>query len=164
VPLFGLVRGYREHIHGALALSLKAHAHTNKAKGAMLTDFRKDMYSQYVTRFTASNLSSSPKIATAYHRWCDVKFKPFLDRLSKHSRIVELGCGPGHMLTYLLGQGFVNVDGIDISDEQIDIARRAGLPAQTEDAFAFLENTSQMFDAIIAIDFSSTSPSSKLVT
>jgi len=57
------------------------------------------------------------------------------------------------MLTYLLGQGFVNVMGIDISDEQIDIARRAGLPAQTEDAFAFLENTSQMFDAIIAIDF-----------
>jgi SAM-dependent methyltransferase len=57
------------------------------------------------------------------------------------------------MLNYLRHKGFTNVRGIDISAEQIAIAKRDGLDAEQADVFDFLERSTTQIDCIIAIDF-----------
>ena len=51
--------------------------------------------------------------------------RSFLDRfveLVGEGRIVELGCGPGHVSAYLHGRG-ANVSGLDLSSEMVDQAK-----------------------------------------
>ncbi|HEY7025092.1 MAG TPA: methyltransferase domain-containing protein [Candidatus Limnocylindrales bacterium] len=52
--------------------------------------------------------------------------RDFLDRFAERvgdRRVVELGCGPGHVSAYLAGRG-ANVSGLDLSAAMIEQARR----------------------------------------
>jgi len=46
----------------------------------------------------------------------------FLKTLKRGSKVLDVGCGPGTFTKYILGKGF-NAEGVDLSDEMIDIAR-----------------------------------------
>jgi SAM-dependent methyltransferase len=64
-----------------------------------------------------------------------------------------VGCGSGVLLAYLAQKGFRNAEGVDISEEQIEIARARNLRIQCGDVFAFLESKVEAYKAVIAIDF-----------
>jgi uncharacterized protein YhfF len=53
--------------------------------------------------------------------------REFLDRFAEEvrgrGRVVELGCGPGHVAAYLAERG-VDVSGLDLSPAMVDVARR----------------------------------------
>jgi SAM-dependent methyltransferase len=76
-----------------------------------------------------------------------------VQHLAKTSSILELGCGPGYMIEFMKSEGFVNMKGIDLSEEQVSLARERGLNVQVTDALSYLPQTSEMYDAILAIDF-----------
>lgn len=79
------------------------------------------------------------RIADSYNSWFnstkgtiyDRFEKQAVDRLlvgvSKHSRLLEVGCGTGHWSRYFSDKGF-EVTGIDISAEMIKIARQKHIP------------------------------------
>lgn len=46
----------------------------------------------------------------------------FLLRLSKNSRVLDVGCGPGNLVKYVLSRGY-EAEGIDLSEKMIEIAR-----------------------------------------
>lgn len=46
---------------------------------------------------------------------------------NRDARILDLGCGAGNILYFLKLRGFTNLDGVDFSKEQIDLAHRLGL-------------------------------------
>lgn len=52
---------------------------------------------------------------------------PFIDKwiksLPNNARVLDVGCGPSHLSKYLIDKGCI-VEGIDLSDEMISIARR----------------------------------------
>jgi SAM-dependent methyltransferase len=56
------------------------------------------------------------------------------------------------LLTYLERRGFSHATGIDISAEQVDLARRRGARAIVADAFDFLDAHRGQFEAIVAVD------------
>ena len=116
-----------------------------------MTDFRSRLYARYVSTFKASSALTGHSLASQW-KWCDYKILPLLADLPRAAAILELGCGPGYFLDYLRSRGFSNVRGVDISAEQIAIARGKGLPAEEADVFATLNDCGQAFDAIIAID------------
>lgn len=68
------------------------------------------------------------KIAGKYTRkyFNDLTDLPYIDRFLKKlpsgARILDIGCGPGTFTKYLLEKGF-NVEGIDLSEEMIKIAK-----------------------------------------
>jgi 2-polyprenyl-3-methyl-5-hydroxy-6-metoxy-1,4-benzoquinol methylase len=72
----------------------------------------------------------------------------------KNLAIVDLACGPGAMLYFLNLAGYRNIAGVDISQEQIDVAARIGIStascATLEDYLAAL--TPATVDVILAID------------
>lgn len=46
--------------------------------------------------------------------------------LSKHSRIIDIGCGEGLTLSFFKKYGFENIIGIDVSKSSIDLCRKRG--------------------------------------
>src|SRR5437870_7579155 len=47
---------------------------------------------------------------------------------NKAARIADLGCGYGSFLYFLHEEGYRNIAGVDISAEQVDSARKLGIP------------------------------------
>lgn len=118
-----------------------------------MTQFRGRLYERYVSTFKAEAPGSRDAALVAYLGWCRHRMLPLFDGLAPHDPILELGCGPGDLLLFLKQFGFTGARGLDVSDEQIRIARERGLDAEVADVFAYLERLDRPLAAIVAIDF-----------
>lgn len=71
----------------------------------------------------------------------------------KYVKILEIGCGNGSLIKTMLNADFKDITGIDLSQEQVDVARKLGVAqAHCISAMDFLKGKRQVFDAILAID------------
>ena len=70
-----------------------------------------------------------------------------------NSRILEIGCGQGAFLYYLASESYENIEGIDISPEQIKKAKKSGFKnVICGDALNFLTERHEAYDCVVAID------------
>jgi SAM-dependent methyltransferase len=120
--------------------------------GRTQTDFREGLYAHYVSRFKGSTRTSED-VEGAF-AWWDHKFLPLLEGVERNAPMLDLGCGNGRLLGYLERRGFSHAVGIDISAEQITIARERGAHAEVGDLFEFLGRPQHAnnFAAILAVD------------
>jgi 2-polyprenyl-3-methyl-5-hydroxy-6-metoxy-1,4-benzoquinol methylase len=126
----------------------------NPRNPGSVPDVRSQFYDRYVSAFKHENASLTAAELAHYYRWCDVRYFPILRHLEKTSSILELGCGHGRILRYLQHKGFTQVSGIDVSEEQIELAQKSGLNAKKADVFEYLEKQPPAsLDCVIAIDF-----------
>ena len=72
--------------------------------------------------------------------------------VDKESRIIDLACGEGHILHMLHRMGYVNVEGVDISDSQLRIARQISDRAVKADVLEYLKITNSKYDLILSFD------------
>jgi len=86
-------------------------------------------------------------------KWSDHKYLPLIRSFSTDTPILELGCGRGYLLEYLSNNGFNDLKGIDISEEQIKISKGKNLNVEVADVFEYLSNNQIKFKIIIALDF-----------
>lgn len=72
----------------------------------------------------------------------------------KNARIIDAGCGYGRHIKALKENGYTNVIGLDISEEQIAYAQSEfGLDnVFVRDAFEFFEHDNSTFDAVLLLD------------
>ena len=67
---------------------------------------------------------------------------------------VDLACGHGSFLVYLQRKGWSDLRGVELSPEQVKLARSTGLDIRQEDALSWLANQpSASLSMISAIDF-----------
>lgn len=118
-----------------------------------MPDFRTHLYERYVSTFKGSDPREAPDGVKSFFAWCDKRYLPLLEDIPRDEPVLEIGCGPGLMLEYLRSHGFRSLEGIDLSEEQIEIAKAHGLDARTADVFEFLESAKERYAAILAIDF-----------
>ncbi len=72
----------------------------------------------------------------------------------KNYSILEIACGFGALVHSLKQRGYTDVLGIDISDEQIELARKFGVEnIIQQEAIHFLETNNRKWDIIIALEF-----------
>jgi SAM-dependent methyltransferase len=116
-----------------------------------MTDFRSRLYDRYVSSFKASSLLEGDALKSHW-KWCDYRIRPLLAGLPADAHILELGCGPGYFLEYLGRRGFTSPRGVDISQEQVTLARQRGVVAEAADVFAALDAATGSLDAVVAID------------
>lgn len=121
-----------------------------------MKDIRGHFYRHYVSNFTRTidldnNKLSNDKMIN-WNRY-QFSFRDMLCGLNENDKILELGCGEGRFLAYLKQNGYKNVLGIDICPEYIVIARNNGVDIKLGNVFSFLENKSNEYDCIVAIDF-----------
>ena len=117
-----------------------------------MTDFRKDLYERYHSTFKKHYLKISEKSKKSEYAYYRSKFLPLISGYNTNASILDLGCGQGLLMEFLIKSGYTNLQGVDISEEQIAIAKESGLSVTVADAFAFL-NGSKKFDIIFALDF-----------
>lgn len=118
-----------------------------------MNDIRSRLYRHYVSRFKTDELHRDERWLESYWSWCDHKYLPFLRTVPKDQPLLELGCGPGYILEFLKSRNYSGAEGIDISREQVKLARARGNRASVADAFKFLRGAKNRYAAIIAIDF-----------
>ena len=92
----------------------------------------------------------------------DLNFCEAFSAYAKDHHLLDLGCGVGYLEHYLLKKGFRKITAIDISEEQIDIARKIlkdnfgdysnHVGFEIADAFEYLRRDLQ-FHGILMIDF-----------
>src|SRR5258706_2287772 len=119
----------------------------------MTTGFKSTFYKNY--RSTHNDLMyGEPKLAdirNSFSTW-----KHYYGKLlpnARTARILDVGCGEGAFVYFLQEQGFVNVQGIDVSLEQVAAAHRLGIQqVEQSDASDFLTGSEGMFDLIVARD------------
>lgn len=115
-------------------------------------DYRNALYDRYVSTFKSDWLDSERDLISR-HKWCEYKYLPLLRDVNRTGAVLELGCGPGYTLEFLKRAGFANAKGIDISIEQVAIARGRGMDATVADVFGFLRSESDKYALVVAIDF-----------
>jgi len=71
---------------------------------------------------------------------------------AKNANILDLACGSGKTLFFLRENGYTNISGVDISAEQVALARQVTSDVTEGDILEFLGNTSCKYDLIIAQD------------
>jgi len=116
-------------------------------------DYRTRLYDVYVSthfrHIRDISLTALEKQARTFRHY----YGPLLPR-DKNARILDVGCGYGAFLYFLKTEGYRNIEGVDISQEQIDTAKKLGLDnVVCEDALSFLQARPETYDCIVAIDF-----------
>jgi 2-polyprenyl-3-methyl-5-hydroxy-6-metoxy-1,4-benzoquinol methylase len=117
-----------------------------------MSDYRSQMYDQYVTGFRDRPLQFDSAAAVRWARPYEYYFRGWLPS-NPDARIVDLACGDGQLLFSLKQHGFRNLRGVDISAEQVALAQQAGTDVVRQDVFDFLEATpDNSLDLILALD------------
>lgn len=62
---------------------------------------------------------------------------PFLQRTDA---VVDVGCGKGQFVKYLIDQGFVYASGVELDQRMVEIATNQGIPVHEGSAFGFAYN------------------------
>jgi SAM-dependent methyltransferase len=116
-----------------------------------MPDFRQVLYGRYVSDFKGATNGPDRSLESQREWWARTVL-PLLNNVPRASAIMEIGCGPGVLLEWLADNGFSNVEGVDISEEQVSIAQSRGVAARREDVFTALAQRPQEFGAVIAMD------------
>lgn len=79
----------------------------------------------------------------------------------RSARILDVGCGQGALLSLLRRMGYERASGIDISADQLEIARAQGVEVQRANLFDYLPEHPGTFDAVVALDLLEHLPKSR---
>lgn len=116
-------------------------------------NFRFAIYESYESKFNRIIDNVDEKSILRLFKHYEMKILPWLKLYKTSSNILELGCGPGYMLRFLKNNGYNNTTGIDISNEQVELAKSKGFNVYKSDVFEFLSNNKTKWDVIFALDF-----------
>jgi 2-polyprenyl-3-methyl-5-hydroxy-6-metoxy-1,4-benzoquinol methylase len=115
--------------------------------------YRAKLFSNYY-RSHVSHLDSSdnrPKLEW-FRKYVQSNYLPFLESFPRsETKILEIGCNQGFLISALTSLGFRTLKGIDLSPDDIEVARRLVPDAEVlcEDAESHLERHIDAYDCII---------------
>ncbi len=94
--------------------------------------WRDRLYASYVS-------SGQAQLSTARNEAIFASRKPYIERIISHyvsvakdTPILDLGCGCGAFIHFLRRNGYLDVTGIDISQEQVDVAHQLRIDGVTQ--------------------------------
>jgi 2-polyprenyl-3-methyl-5-hydroxy-6-metoxy-1,4-benzoquinol methylase len=120
---------------------------------------RERLYSAYAS--THAGVADSRSTALAFQR----DIAPLLPE-RRDVRVLDIGCGQGHLVDAVRRAGYLDVCGVDVSGEQIALARARGLTEQVRlgDFREVLRRAAGTLDVVLATDFLEHLTTDELVT
>lgn len=113
---------------------------------------RAALLDRYLTTTYESRNDLSPEGLQRAARVYAREFGPLLPE-NRTAAILELGCGVGGFLLCCRDLGYRNVDGIDISPEQVAFCHRLGFTeVERAEALDYLSRQSRRWDAVVLSD------------
>ena len=114
--------------------------------------YRRRVFDVYVSGGFQPNPANHVGAVRNAARHFKARILPFLPR-SPEARILELGCGQGRFLKFVEDCGYRNMVGVDVSAEQVEVARKLCSSAEVchGDVLDYLAEC-EPADVIVAID------------
>lgn len=116
-------------------------------------EYKEKLYRNYIT-LQAKNIIEN-KTLDIFKRQFIIFEKYYRDYLpqDKNAKIIDIACGSGEIVYWLQQEGFLNAEGIDISEEQVSLANSLGIKnIKQADLREYLKNKNNFYDVIFAID------------
>lgn len=88
-------------------------------------NYKDKLYSKYVSTHTSSIYEGEGPSKKNFYLY-DSYFKRFLPK-DKKGKVLDAGCGNGEFVWWLQKEGFIEAEGIDISAEQVELAKKFGI-------------------------------------
>ena len=114
-------------------------------------NYRTRIYAQYATAFQGSNLEFDCAQAEAWGRAYGYYFRGWFPE-RKVASIVDLACGGGKLLYRLKQTHYTRLCGVDISPEQVHVARQVVPEVVEGDVLDFLAAHPAAFDLMAGLD------------
>lgn len=115
-------------------------------------DYRKLIYASYGNHLdNSSNFKKFDKEKRAFDKYFKLNYLKHLPE-DKGCKILDIGCGKGTFLLSSIKYGYKNVEGIDVSEENIDFCRKQNLKCLRIDGITFLKENLGIYDVIIFND------------
>jgi 2-polyprenyl-3-methyl-5-hydroxy-6-metoxy-1,4-benzoquinol methylase len=120
----------------------------------MSVEYRKVLYANYhTTQSGRASLTSAESLFLREKRQFESEILPLLHSVSKSARIFDMGCGSGSLLKGLKEAGYTNLIGMDLSEEQVNMAHEFGVSEVVlGDAMQFFRGSEEQFDIITGMD------------
>lgn len=116
-------------------------------------DFKEKLYQNY--RTTHNDLLHGTLTLEKLEKMFPVKDFYYAKLLppAKTAAILDVGCGDGNFVYYLQKRGYANVEGIDLSSEQIELGNKLGIEGLHQISLQdFFKGSDKQYDCIIARD------------
>ena len=128
-----------------------------------MKEIREKLFDEYFSSiFSHSNVFSKKEYNNAFLQF-ELNYGNYIP-LQKDAKILDIGCGTGHFLYYLEKKGYNNFLGIDISPQQINFCRKnVSKHVEIADAFEFLKDKKNIYDAIVANDLLEHIPKGEII-
>ncbi len=116
-----------------------------------MTNYRTRIYKEY-----ASLMQDAPSVfdeadAKRWGKAYDTFLRGWLPD-KKGAAILDVGCGGGGLLYFFKSRGFTNMHGVDISPEQVALARQVIKDVAEADAIGYLEAHQETYNLITGVD------------
>ncbi len=115
-------------------------------------DYKEKIYQNYISSHT-KNLFLPKSIKEIENRFYIFNgyYRKYLPQ-DKNAAIIDIGCGIGELVFWLKRNGYKNTEGIDISKENVEFAKKIGIDIACADFFQYLQDKSNYYDVVFAID------------
>ncbi|MBA7523114.1 Ubiquinone biosynthesis O-methyltransferase, mitochondrial [subsurface metagenome] len=86
-----------------------------------------------------------------FNNLCEANYASHLPIPGTGARILEVGCGRGYILKWMQGRGLSNIEGMDLSPEDVEFAKKhVGIDSiYCVDGFEYLQKKECIYDCII---------------
>jgi len=114
-------------------------------------NYRDRIFKRYGSVFKSQGVSASD---ANIDRWGD-SYETYLANWLPDSRtamIGDLACGQGWLLRFFARRGYQNLVGVDVSPEQVQLARRHTAHVEQGDLLGFLHGHAGKFDLLTGLD------------
>jgi 2-polyprenyl-3-methyl-5-hydroxy-6-metoxy-1,4-benzoquinol methylase len=114
-------------------------------------NYANKIYKNYATKFQDASLIFNKENATLWARNYMFYLRGWLPK-NKNAYIADLACGGGKFLYYIKNLGYKKIAGVDISPEQVQIAKQITDDIFEEDVINWLSSNINSFDFITGFD------------
>lgn len=113
--------------------------------------YRDRVYQHYASVFRGESLEFSLTRADSWGRAFSSYLAGWLPG-DRDARMLDLGCGDGKLLHLLKTLGYGRTRGVDISTEQVNLARQVTSDIVQQDVLEFLRTNQEKYEVVFAFD------------
>lgn len=116
-----------------------------------MDDYRTRIYKEYASRMQDASAVFDEAGAVRWGVAYDTFLKGWLPE-KKDAAILDVACGGGKLLYFFKSRGYTNLQGVDISPEQVALSQQVAGNVVESDAIEFLESHREKYQLIIGLD------------
>ena len=118
-----------------------------------MDDWKNKLYESYVsTKQTATMVDEQAGLSLSNYPQLEHVIREHVPA-DRSIRMVDLGCGHGALVFCLKALGYKNVEGVDVSSEQVALAHRLGVDEVRQgDLIEFMQARSMTYDILFLMD------------